>query len=161
MQPRRAQDECKRNPLDQVVGRDRGAEHPRDLPARRGPQKAHGSEDLSEESDQHDRPMADRVARRAEVADAEHADHHSEALPDAAAGARQRLHSYHAKQPVTTEKYYTVLGLADTAAAIATLPMIGGERPPAWHAESASPSMQYPQLYPQQLGCDSVQISAL
>ena len=61
----------------------------------------------------------------------------------------------------TTEKYYTVLGLADTAAAIATLPMIGGERPPAWHAESASPSMQYPQLYPQQLGCDSVQISAL
>ncbi len=50
----------------------------------------------------------------------------------------------------TTEKYYTVLDLVDTAAAIAAMPGITGKPSPAMHH----------QQFPQQLNCDSEQFSA-
>jgi hypothetical protein len=101
--PRRAQNERERDPPKKIVRRNRGAERPRDLAARGCPDEADRPEDFAEEPDEHNRPVPNRIAARAEVSDAVHADHHAKALPNAAARIGERLHADETEERVWRE----------------------------------------------------------
>ena len=86
------QHQSKWNPPQQIVGENGGTKFPRNGALIRAPHKANGAHDFSKQTNKHNGPMSKRRARRGDVSKSIRRQHHSQALPNGAAGLRERGH---------------------------------------------------------------------
>jgi len=86
------QHQSKWNPPQQIVGENGGTKFPRNGALIRAPHKANGAHDFPKQTNKHNGPMSKRRARRGDVSKSIRRQHHSQALPNGAAGLRERGH---------------------------------------------------------------------